>query len=148
MTTRISKLLKAVLIPGLLATWLCAANPATAASIVDSTGLDLSGSNDAGFDDGADSVPQSDLSGWFLTFDPSNEWTSAANIATLESWLTTAEQLSENPFAGDTQQLTSALSSTSVAVVPEPATLGLLGIALAILLIYVPIRRPHRSLRN
>ena len=142
MTTRIPRLLKAIVFTGLLAIWLCAANPASAASITDWTTPDPSG-----FDDGAASLPQSDLSGWFQTFDPSNEWTDAANIATLESWLTIAEQLSEDPFTSSTPQLVSALSS-SVAVVPEPATLGLLGIALAILLIYVPIRRPHRSLRN
>lgn len=135
--------LKAILLPGLLATWLCAANPASAASITDWTNPDLSG-----FDDGVENIPQADYSGWFLTFDPSNEWTDAANIATLESWLSAAEQISDNPFTVTTPQLTSAVSPTLVAVVPEPATLGLLGIALAILLIYVPIRRPHRSLRN
>jgi hypothetical protein len=136
------KLLKAVLIPGLLATWLCAANPASAASITDWTNPDL-----PGFYDGAEYVPQADYSGWFLTFDPADEWTNAANIATLDSWLAIAEQITDDPFTPATPQLTSALSA-AVAVVPEPATLGLLGIALAILLIYVPIRRPHRSLRN
>jgi hypothetical protein len=148
MNTRIPRLLKALLFPGLLATWLCAANPATAASITDLTSLDSSVVTDGGFDDGAENAPQSEYSGWFLTFDPSNEWTSATNIATLESWLTTAEQMSADPFTDTTPQLTSALSPAAVALVPEPATLGLLGIALAILLIYVSIRRPHRSLRN
>ena len=143
MTTRTPRFLKAVLIPGLLATWLCAANAASAASIVDWTSPDLSI-----LDDGAENVPQSDLSGWFVTFDPSNEWTDAANVATLESWLTTAEQIDDSFTDSTTPQLTSALSPAAVAVVPEPATLGLLGLALAILLIYVPIRRPHRSLRN
>jgi hypothetical protein len=142
MTTRIPRLLKAIVFPGLLATWLCAATPATAASITDLTSPDPSA-----FDDGADNTPQADYSGWFLTFDPSNEWTDAANIATLESWLVIAEQLESDPFTPATPQLVSAVSS-SVAVVPEPVTLGLLGIALAILLIYVPIRTPHRSLRN
>ena len=141
MTTRIPRFLKAVLITGLLATWLCAAKPASAASITDWTSPDPSP-----LDDGA-SGPQSDFSGWFLTFDPSDEWTDAANIATLESWLAIAEGITDNPFTNSTPQLTGALSS-SVAVVPEPATLGLLGIALAILFIYVPIRRPHRPLRN
>jgi hypothetical protein len=137
----IPRFLKAILIPGLLAAWLCAPNPASAASITDWT------TPDSAFDNVADNVPQADYSGWFLTFDPSNEWTDAANIATLESWLAIAEQLTDDPFTPATPQLVSALSS-SVAVVPEPVTLGLLGIALAILLIYVPIRRPHRSLRN
>ena len=137
------KLLKAVLIPGLFATWLCAANPASAASITDWTNPNLSA-----FGDSAENTPQADYSGWFLTFDPANEWTNAANIATLDSWLAIAEQLSDDPFTPATPQLTSAISPTAVAVVPEPVTLGLLGIALAILLIYVPIRRPHRSLRN
>jgi hypothetical protein len=140
MTTRTLRFLKAVLVPGLLATWLCAANPASAASITDWT------SPDAGLDDGATDLPPSDFSEWFLTFNPADEWTNAANIATLESWVTAAEQLTDNPFTDSTPPLTSA--PTSVALVPEPATLGLLGLALAILLIYVPIRRPHRSLRN
>jgi PEP-CTERM motif len=141
MTTHLPRFLKAILIPGLLATWLCAANPASAAPITGWASLD------SGFYDGTGTFPQSDLSGWFLTFDPSNEWTDAANIATMEAWLAIAEELSDNPFTQTRPQLTSALSSPS-AVVPEPATLGLLGFALAILLIYVPIRRPHRSLRN
>jgi PEP-CTERM motif len=141
MTTRIPRFLKAVLIPGLLATWLFAANHASAATITDWTSPDPSA-----LDDGA-TDPQSDLSGWFLTFDPSDEWTSAANIATLEAWLAIAEDISDNPLTNSTPPLTGALSS-SVAVVPEPATLGLLGIALAILLFYVPIRKPHRSVRN
>ena len=141
MTTRIPKFLKAILIPGVLATWLCAANPAAAASITDWTSPDASG-----FDDGAEDVPPADFSGWFVTFDPSNEWTSAANIATLESWIVTAE-ISDDPFTSATPQLTGAFTN-STALVPEPATLGLLGIALAILLIYVPIRKPHRPLRN
>jgi hypothetical protein len=142
MTTRITRLLKAALIPGLLATWLYAANPAMASSIIDLAGSDLSA-----VDDGAENLPPSEYAGWFLTYDPSNEWTSAANIATMESWLTTAEQLSNDPFTVSTPQLTTAISS-AVAAVPEPATLGLLGIALAFLLIYVPIRPPHRSLSN
>lgn len=138
MTTRRSRFLKSVLIPSLLATLLCTANSLNASSITDLASPDLSA-----IDDGAASVPPSDFSGWFVTYDPSNEWTDAANIATLESWLATAEQISEDASDG----ATSGLSST-VPVVPEPATLGLLGIALAILLIYVPIRRPHRLLRN
>jgi hypothetical protein len=142
MITLIPRFLKSALIPGLLATWLCAANPATAASILDLTSPDLSA-----FDDGAESTPQSDLSGWFETYDPSNEWTDAINIATLDAWLAIAEEISDNPLTDATPQLTSAPSSAT-ALVPEPATLGLLGIALAILLIYVPIRRPDRSLRN
>jgi hypothetical protein len=142
MTIRTSRLLKALLIPSLLAAWLWVANPAAAASITDWTTPDPSP-----FDDGTENVPPPEFSGWFVTFDPSNEWTSAANIATLESWLATAEQITDDPFTGDTPPLTSALSPAT-ALVPEPATLGLLGIALAILLIYVPIRRSHRSLRN
>lgn len=141
-TRMINRFLKASLISGLLATWLCAANPATASSIIDVAGSDLSA-----VDDGAENLPPSEYAGWFLTYDPSNEWTSAANIATMESWLAEAEQVSDDTFTGSTPQLTTSLSP-AVAAVPEPATLGLLGIALAFLLIYVPIRRPHRSLGN
>jgi len=142
MNIPIHRLLKSALIPGLIALSLCAANPASAASILDVTSPDLST-----LEDDAASIPQSDLSGWFETYDPSNEWTDAANIATLESWLALAEEINDNPSADATPQLTSAPSSAT-ALVPEPATLGLLGIALAILLTYVAIRRPHRFLRN
>jgi hypothetical protein len=125
----------AVIFP-LLAGGLCSVNSATAATISDVTGPT------SGFDDGADSLPPADLSGWFGSFDPSNEWTNDSNIATLEAWLDAAKGLSSQSEA--------SLSSTNSvqAFTPEPATLGLLGIALSILPFYVPLRKSDRSLRN
>jgi hypothetical protein len=77
--------LKVILLPGLLAAWLCCTNPAVADTV---NAQDLSA-----LDDGLADVPPADLAGWFLTFDPSSEWTSAANIATMESWLVLVEDL-------------------------------------------------------
>jgi hypothetical protein len=111
-------------------------NSAAAATISDVTG------RTSGFDDGADSLPPADLSGWFGSFDPSNEWTNDANIATLEAWLDAAKGLSSQSDAS-----LSSINSVQ-ALTPEPATLGLLGIALSILPFYVPLRKSDRSLRN
>ena len=69
--------------------WLPGANLASADSIVDTSGLGVS--------DTIGDLPAPDLDGWFfspdteLTFptepNPSQPWTSAANIATLDYWL-------------------------------------------------------------
>ena len=123
---------KIILLPALLAVWLCCVSPAAAdtGGIVDVSVLD----------DGLADVPPADLEGWFLTFDPSNQWTSATNIATMESWLTIVEELGVDPsLVTQLQGLVTYESSlttnsqTDQSLVPEPATLELLGGALAIL---------------
>ncbi len=114
-------------------------------------------------DDGIADVPASDIAGWFLTFDPANQWTSEANIETMESWLAVVEQVENDPallqqlyglgmtssevFATN-EALTSDLS-TAQGAVSEPATLGLLGGSLALLGLYAsrPGRRPDHRLR-
>ena len=124
--------LKVILLPGLLAAWLCCTNPAVADTV---NAQDLSA-----LDDGLADVPPADLAGWFLTFDPSSEWTSAANIATMESWLVLVEDLYDDPsLLSQLQGL--GMNDSSLAIpslpgetlVPEPATLELLGGPLAIL---------------
>jgi hypothetical protein len=122
---------KVILLPALLAAWLCCANPAAA---------DTSGIVDISVpDDGLADTPPADLEGWFLTFDPSNQWTTAANIATMESWLAIVEELgADASVVSQLQGLMDESSSTtnsqtSQSVVPEPATLELLAGALAIL---------------
>jgi hypothetical protein len=126
---------KVILVSALLAAWLCCANPAAA----DTTGIvDISP-----LDDGLADTPPADIEGWFLTFDPSNQWTTAANIATMESWLAVVEELSADasvvsPVVSQLQGLIAESSSTtysetSQSTVPEPATLELLAGALAIL---------------
>jgi hypothetical protein len=129
-------------------------------------------------DDGTSDLPASDLSGWFyspdpdLPFpsepDPSQPWTSAANIETLNYWLSLVEELEDDPsllaqLYGmgmiSSPDLTSdqvnqlILSNDQVITlepgsVPEPVTLGLLGGGLALLGLYAagrsgPIRLRH-----
>ena len=131
--------LKVILLPGLLAVWLCCASPAAADSIgiVDISVLD----------DGMSDIPPADLVGWFQTFDPSIQWTSAANIATMESWLDLVENPGNDPSLlpqldglGINNLSSIAPSPAGQSLVPEPATLELLGGALAILG-YVSLRR-------
>ena len=73
---------KVILYPGLIAAFLFCASPAAADGI-----SGASGQNVSGLDDGVGDLPPSDLAGWFQTFDPSNQWTDAANIATMEARL-------------------------------------------------------------
>lgn len=94
-------------------------------------------------------LPLADLAGWFLTFDPSNEWTSESNIETMEAWLVIAEEIAANPsllqqFYGwgmmDSlpppvwQWLVTGAETPPLetGTTPEPATLELLGVALAV----------------
>ena len=122
---------KVILVSALLAAWLCCANPAAA----DTTGIvDISP-----LDDGLADTPPADIEGWFLTFDPSNQWTTAANIATMESWLGIVEELgADSSVITQLQEVIDESSSTAnsnaaQSAVPEPATLGLLAGALGIL---------------
>ncbi len=126
---------KAILLPALLAAWLCCANTAAADTngIVDIPALD----------DGLADTPPADLGGWFLTFDPSNQWTTAANIATMESWLAVVEEFGDDASVVSQvvpqlqglidESSSTTYSQTSQSTVPEPATLELLAGALAIL---------------
>lgn len=123
---------KVILLPALLAAWLCWANPAVA---------DTGGTVDIlAIEDGLADIPPAELAGWFLTFDPSSEWTSAANIATMESWLVIAEEISIDPSLLAQLEALEADNASSTetsqieqTLVPEPATLELLGGALALL---------------
>jgi hypothetical protein len=126
---------KLFLIPCAFAVSLGCANPAAGDSIISPSGQDVSV-----IDDGAEDVPPVDITGWFLTFDPSNEWTSAANIVTMEEWLAVAEEIADNSTSTEVIPVTPLDSSVQTAV-PEPVTLGLLALALAVLTIYVPLRR-------
>jgi hypothetical protein len=123
---------KAILLPALLAAWLCCPSPAAA---------DTGGTVDiSALEDGLSDIPPAELAGWFLTFDPSNQWTSAANIETMVSWLLVAEEISIDPsLLAQLEVLEAdnvpspANSQTDQSLVPEPGTLELLGGALAIL---------------
>src|SRR5579862_1832543 len=129
LVTPMRNYLKALCLPAICGFLFCA-SPAAGATIISISGADTST-----FDDGAEDLPAADLTGWFLTFDPSDQWTSAANIATMESWLAAAEELSAEPTGTLDTSLAPAVQPglTDTALVPEPATLGLLGLALATL---------------
>jgi hypothetical protein len=112
-----------------------------------------------------------DYSGWFYTStgpifpsqtDLSQAWTSAANIALMNSWLslvTAAGQsgdpaalaalvgLGMNQSAVDSLVTSQSLSSTTQQApsAPEPALLGLLGGGLALLCIYTAVHLRNRQ---
>jgi len=124
-----------VMISWFLAAWLGCSIPIAAATLNNQTpALDID----------TDDLPPSDLAGWFLTFDPSNQWTTQSNIATMESWLAVVEEIAADPSLGEEQYGVGMTDPTRPAVwawvtsndlpqgpqqdfVPEPATLGLLG---------------------
>src|ERR1700678_3759120 len=118
------KLIHIVMLSMLLAAWLCCATLAVADTIGDETGQDPSGPP-------ALDIP-ADLAGWFLNINPADQWTSAANIATMESWLQIIVQLGDDPsllselnglgmIDPGATTIGSNLAEVS-AVVPEPAT--------------------------
>lgn len=105
----------------------------------------------------AGTLPPVDLTGWFLTFDPSNQWTSEANIETMQAWLVIAEQLaaypgllqqfyefettnSQQPSNGQPLIADPETQAPDQDFAGEPGTLGLLGGALAISALYVLAR--------
>jgi hypothetical protein len=81
------------------------------------------------------------LSQWFIALEPGNQWTSAANLATMNSWLTIVDELS-----GIDPSLLSELyrfgmigpsvPSPAVSNAPEPVLAGFLGVALIALGLY------------
>jgi hypothetical protein len=137
----------------LLAAWLCCATLAVADTIGDETGQDPSGAP-------ALDIP-ADLAGWFLNINPADQWTSAANIATMESWLQIVVDLGDDPsllseLNGlgmiDPAATIGANSVEAPAPVPEPATLNLMGSVLlggALLLFGLDaVRRVRRARRK
>jgi hypothetical protein len=128
----------------LLAAWLGCAVPGAAAILNNLNNQTLT------MDIEAYDLTPSDLAGWFLTFDPSNQWTTQANIATMESWLSVVGEIAADPsllqeFNGFGMidppppavwawMASSALpQGAQQDFVPEPATLELLGGSLLIL---------------
>lgn len=81
------------------------------------------------------------LSQWFIALEPSNQWTAAANLVTMNSWVTIVDELS-----GIDPKLISELyglgmtapsvPSAGVSNTPEPVLMGYLGVALLALGLY------------
>jgi hypothetical protein len=145
--------LKSVWIAGLVLAWLLCANVAAADTVTAEN--DATAGNVPGFDDWVGDVPASGLNGWFFdpdpgfSFpeepDPSQPWTSAANIVTLDYWLSLVEELGDDPSLlwqlyglgmisspdlapaqlGQLIESNSQLVSQENASLPEPITWGL-----------------------
>ena len=157
--------MKPVWLAGLAFAWLLCANTAAA---------DTTGGNDwmdtSTPDDGIGSLPGDGLDGWFFSSDPdlpfpseadpSQPWTSAANIATLNYWLNLVTELGDDPSllaelygsgmisppslaSAPVSQSIQAISEDAVGNVPEPTTSELLGAGLAFLGLYAA-ERPRR----
>jgi|GEM_PF-4650168 len=92
----------------------------------------------------------SDLTDWFLNLAPSDQWTTAANIATMNAWLSIVEEYSGDPAilaelnglgmidpgTSGTDQAIQAFTQTDPGIAPEPAVLGWFGGLVAILMVY------------
>jgi len=147
-----------------LAGLLCA-NVASGDSIIDIDGLEASLTGD-----GTSDLPASDLNGWFSASDPqqsfpeepdpSQPWTSPANIATLDYWLSLVLELGDDPslltqlyglgMISSPDPSTPPVSQVSLVSqvstqqsqgdVPEPVTLVLFAGGLALLGLYVAER--------
>lgn len=161
--SNIQRCLRSVWVAGVVIAWLWCANVAHAD--------DMTSGSVSAIDDGIGDLPASDLNGWFFNPepqflmtaqpDPSQPWTSAANIVTLDYWLSLVQELGDDPSL--LQQLyglgmisSPDLTSTQInqlivsnqaqpsqpnsGVVPEPVTLELLGTGLALLGFYAAER--------
>jgi hypothetical protein len=115
------KRLRPVWLAGIALAWLLGAKVAAADEIIEIDGVDLTVSDGTVSDTTA-----ADLDGWFsngntpLPFpaepDPSQPWTSAANIATLDYWLSLVMELGDDP------SLLSQLYGLGMISSPDPAT--------------------------
>ncbi len=81
------------------------------------------------------------LSQWFIALEPSNQWTSAANLVTMNSWLTIVDELSGIDPALLSElyglgMIGPSVPDAGVANAPEPVLLGFLGVALLALGLY------------
>jgi hypothetical protein len=139
---------KVVLFPCVLIVCLFCASMAAADTIALTDGW--------GFPDDALGAIPADLNGWsfsqwFIALDPSNQWTSAANLVMMNSWLTIVDELS-----GIDPSLLSELHGlgmigpsvpdAGVANAPEPILPGFLSVALLALGLYDSKRA--RSIRE
>lgn len=149
---------KVAILVGVFGAFLSGAIPVAAATLNDQTSI---------FNSEFYDLPSADLAGWLLTFDPSAQWTTASNIVTMESWMAVVADIVANPWILD-QLAAGRFSGIGLTdspppaiwqwvgsgelpqapqqdLVPEPATLGLLGGSLLILGFYLAIRARRRN---
>jgi hypothetical protein len=174
MQIRRSKIFAASYCICLLLSCLLCAHVATASTIGNAVGQDVSDP-----DDGTGNLPPSDLSGWFFSLDRrplastpglseadfSQAWTSAQNIATLNYWLSLVMELGDDPtlIAGldglgmadspasakpQFDEPGPAVSHPSPGSVPEPVTAGLFAGGLLFLGLYAKKRARRTRLSN
>jgi hypothetical protein len=146
------KLLPSLLTAGLVLVW-------PTGGVADSIG----DTDDTVFGSGMTYVPPADLTGWFFDSDappafpvapdPSQPWTSAANIATLNYWLGVVSDLGDDPVALEqlytagmidaptAGALTYSQTQAENPVAPEPAGAALLGAGLLVIGIVAEARR-------
>lgn len=121
---------------------------------------DIKNIDDTVFGDGMTYVPPADLTGWFfdpsgpaadpVQSDPSQIWTSVANIATLNEWLSIVAGLGDDSASasngavdGDALALTQTVGEQTTQgseAAPEPLTAGLLIAGLALVAGYAAVR--------
>jgi hypothetical protein len=123
---------KVILFPCVLIGCLVCASMAAADTIAFTDGW--------GFSDEAFGGIPADLNGWslsqwFIALEPSNQWTSAANLATMNSWLTIVDELSgiDPSLLSELDGLgmiEPSIPGAGVSNAPEPVLMGFLGVAL------------------
>jgi hypothetical protein len=164
---------------GVVLAWLLSSNVAAADEIIQIDGLDATIPSD-----GTGDTPATDLNGWFFSVDPqlpfptesdpsqpdlSQPWTSAANISTLDYWLSLVMELEDDPslltrlyglgMIGSPDPATPVVSQVSsvsqvnqggqqlaqdsLSDVPEPVTLALIAGGFALLGLYT-VERARR----
>ena len=157
--------MRSVCLAGIVFAWLLCANVAEADLISDTSAL--TGDNATG------DLPPTDLNGWFFSLDseppfptepdPSQPWTSPANIATLNYWLSLVMELGDDPSlltqlyglgmisspdpatppvsqVSQVSQVSEVSTQEGPSDVPEPGTLGLFAGGLALLGLYAAER--------
>jgi hypothetical protein len=129
---------KVILFPCVLIGCLVCASMAAADTIAFTDGWGIS---DEAFGGIAVDLRGWSLSQWFIDLEPANQWTSAANLETMNSWLAIVDKLSAidpsllSEFYG-LGMIGPSVPDAGVSNTPEPVLMGFLGVALLALGFY------------